>query len=118
MLDDYLNGKGELEFLWSHGVISDEVWASTLHNCSFLHDLCSSNASEHTFEGGRMDCFNLYAPVCLQSPNGTYYSSSHVRYVPSARHMPCPWNSSRSSSCQMKNVHVVSCSTQILKCCN
>jgi serine carboxypeptidase-like clade II len=101
LLDLYLYEKGKLEFMWSHGVISDEVWASTLHNCSFLHDLCSSNASEHTFEGGRMDCFNLYAPVCLQSPNGTYYSSSHVR--------SCPWNSSS---------HIVSCSTQILKCCN
>lgn len=87
LLDLYLYEKGKLEFMWSHGVISDEVWASTLHNCSFLHDLCSSNASEHTFEGGRMDCFNLYAPVCLQSPNGTYYSSSHLPgYDPCSDH--------------------------------
>lgn len=84
MLDLYLYEKGKLEFMWSHGVVSDEVWANILYNCSFPvpHDLCS-NATEHTFEGGKMDCYNLYAPVCLQSPNGTYYTpaATYVLYL-------------------------------------
>ena len=94
-----MNDKGALEFLWTHGVISDEVWANILCNCSFPvpHDLCS-NATEHTFEAGKIDCYNLYAPVCLQSPNGTYYSSSFVRTVSNT--MPCRSN---SSSCEMKH---------------
>ncbi|KAF0913270.1 hypothetical protein E2562_021922 [Oryza meyeriana var. granulata] len=35
LLDDYKNDEGFLEFLWSHGVISDEVWAKILANCTF-----------------------------------------------------------------------------------
>eukprot|EP00267_Zea_mays_P034912 XP_008670248.1 serine carboxypeptidase II-3 [Zea mays] len=78
LLDDYLNGKGELEFLWSHGVISDEVWARILANCTFTpSDDWPCFVAAHSFQRGNIDKYDIYAPVCLQSDNGTYYSSSH-----------------------------------------
>ncbi|XP_062193852.1 serine carboxypeptidase 1-like [Phragmites australis] len=79
LLDDYLNGKGNLEFLWSHGVISDEVWAKILANCSFsASDDWPCFVAAHSFQKGNIDRYNIYAPVCLQSRNGTYYSSSYL----------------------------------------
>jgi serine carboxypeptidase-like clade II len=80
LLDDYLNGKGNLEFLWSHGVISDEAWARILANCTFTEsDDWPCFVAAHSFQKGNIDRYNIYAPVCLQARNGTYYSSSHVR---------------------------------------
>ncbi|KAL6844878.1 hypothetical protein ACP4OV_025537 [Aristida adscensionis] len=79
LLDDYLNGKGNLEFLWSHGVISDEVWAKILANCSFTPaDDWPCFVAAHSFQRGNIDRYNIYAPVCLQSRNGTSYSSSYL----------------------------------------
>lgn len=80
MLDDYLNGKGYLEFLWSHGVISDEAWRRILGNCTFTQaDDWQCFVVAHSFQKGNIDLYDIYAPVCLQAANGTYYSSSHVR---------------------------------------
>ncbi|RCV12022.1 hypothetical protein SEVIR_2G244000v4 [Setaria viridis] len=78
LLDDYLNGKGNLEFLWSHGVISDEVWRRILGNCTFTaSDDWQCFVAAHSFQKGNIDRYNIYAPVCLQARNGTYYPSSH-----------------------------------------
>ncbi|CAN6196224.1 unnamed protein product [Urochloa humidicola] len=78
LLDDYLNGKGELEFLWSHGVISDEAWARILGSCTFTpSDDWQCFVAAHAFQKGNINTYNIYAPICLQARNGTYYSSSH-----------------------------------------
>jgi serine carboxypeptidase-like clade 2 len=71
--------KAYLEFLWSHGVVSDEVWADILAEGSFIlpKDL-GCLLSDRTLTGAKIDCFNIYAPICLQSRNGTHYSSSYV----------------------------------------
>nr|CAB3457279.1 unnamed protein product [Digitaria exilis] len=81
LLDDYLNGKGNLEFLWSHGVISDEAWANILENCTFTEsDDWQCFVAAHKFQKGNIDRYNIYAPVCLQSSSGThYFSSSHEK---------------------------------------
>jgi serine carboxypeptidase-like clade 2 len=50
---------------------------------------------DHKFRGAEIDCFNIYAPVCLQSRNGTNYSSSYVRKRNTT--MPLPSISSSSS---------------------
>ncbi|OEL21227.1 Serine carboxypeptidase-like 40 [Dichanthelium oligosanthes] len=76
LLDEYLYYQGYLEFLRGHGIISDEVWADIIANGTF-HDQLKCTLPEHTFEGAKIDCFNLYAPVCLRSRNGTYSSSSY-----------------------------------------
>jgi len=88
-LDDYKNDKGNLEFLWSHGVISDEGWANILANCTFSpSDDWQCFVAAHKPRQGQFDDYNIYAPVCLQEPlTGIYYSSSYL-----AGYDPCAPN--------------------------
>ncbi|KAM0881645.1 hypothetical protein ACQ4PT_032807 [Festuca glaucescens] len=88
-LDDYKNEKGELEFLWSHGVISDEGWAGILANCTFSpSDDWPCTVAALKPRKGNFDHYNIYAPLCLQEPlTGTFYSSSYLAgYDPCADH--------------------------------
>jgi serine carboxypeptidase-like clade 2 len=88
-LDDYKNEKGELEFLWSHGVISDEGWAGILANCTFSpSDDWPCTVAALKPQKGHFDHYNIYAPLCLQEPlTGIFYSSSYLAgYDPCADH--------------------------------
>ncbi|CAL5081823.1 unnamed protein product [Urochloa decumbens] len=94
LLDDYLNGKGYLEFLWSHGVISDEAWARIQGTCTFTpSDDWQCFVAAHAFQKGNIDTYNIYAPLCLQARNGTYYASSHSMpgYDPCSYHYIEPY---------------------------
>ncbi|TVU09861.1 hypothetical protein EJB05_43358, partial [Eragrostis curvula] len=86
-LDEDLNDKGFNEFMWSHGVISDEVWANILASCSFnASDGSQCDAAKRSFDDGTIDRYNIYAPICLKSSNGTHYSSSKLPgYDPCSR---------------------------------
>lgn len=66
--------------MWTHGIISDEAWANILANCTFSpkDDHHCFNAA-HSFTWGTYDRYDIYAPVCLQADNGTFFASSHVR---------------------------------------
>ncbi|TVU09857.1 hypothetical protein EJB05_43354, partial [Eragrostis curvula] len=78
-LDRNLNEKGSLEFLWNHGVISDEVWANIIGQCRFDPSdglLCSR--AKASFRTGNIDPYNIYAPICITSPDGTSHSSSYL----------------------------------------
>ncbi|CAN6210960.1 unnamed protein product [Urochloa humidicola] len=89
LLDNDLFKKGYMEYLWSHGVISDEVWDDILSDGSFeIPDDYKYSVGDHTIGGTTMDSFDIYAPVCLQSRNnGTYYSSSFLPgYDPCSEH--------------------------------
>ncbi|RLN35553.1 serine carboxypeptidase II-3-like [Panicum miliaceum] len=88
LLDNDLFNKGHLEFPWSHGVISDEVWADILSDGSFdVPGDMKCSLDDHKFRGAEIDCFNIYAPVCLRSRNGTNYSSSNLPgYDPCSEH--------------------------------
>ncbi|KAM0910585.1 hypothetical protein ACQ4PT_014033 [Festuca glaucescens] len=88
-LDDYKNEKGNLEFLWSHGVISDEGWAGILANCTFSpSDDWQCFVASRRPQRGDLDPYNIYAPLCLHAPHtGIYYSSSYLAgYDPCAPH--------------------------------
>ncbi|KAJ1289997.1 hypothetical protein BS78_02G208200 [Paspalum vaginatum] len=79
LLDRYKNNKGAFEFLWSHGVISDEVWANITKHCSFGPSdglLCAE--AMQSVQTGEIDPSNIYAPICIKGPNGTSYSSSYL----------------------------------------
>jgi len=78
-LDDYKNEKGSLEFLWNHGVMSDEVWAAITEHCSFgpSEDLLCHKAKA-SFQTGNIDGYNIYAPICIKEPNGTTHSIGYV----------------------------------------
>ncbi|KAK1631485.1 hypothetical protein QYE76_005800 [Lolium multiflorum] len=88
-LDDYKNEKGNLEFLWSHGVISDQGWAGILDNCTFSpSDDWQCFVASRRPQRGDLDPYNIYAPLCLHAPHtGIYYSSSYLAgYDPCAPH--------------------------------
>jgi len=79
-LDDNKNTKGQIDYLWSHGVISDEVWANITKNCKFSPadgNTCSDAMA--SYDSGYISGYNIYAPVCIDEPNGNYYPSSNVR---------------------------------------
>ena len=79
-LDDYKNQKGRFEYLWNHGVLSDEAWANITNHCSFNSsdiELCSEFYGWYDF--GPIDPYGIYAPICIDEPDGSYHSSSYVR---------------------------------------
>ncbi|EEE69861.1 hypothetical protein OsJ_29661 [Oryza sativa Japonica Group] len=79
LLDEYKNGEGNLEFLWSHGVISDEVWGKILANCTFTSsDDWPCFVAAHSFQRVNIDRYNIYAPVCLHEQDGTFRSSGYL----------------------------------------
>ncbi|KAM0895118.1 hypothetical protein ACQ4PT_024044 [Festuca glaucescens] len=88
-LDEYKNEKGNLEFLWTHGVISDEAWAGILTNCTFSpSDDWQCFVAANNPRLGDFDHYNIYAPLCLQDPlTGTFSSTSYLAgYDPCAPH--------------------------------
>ncbi|KAL6844875.1 hypothetical protein ACP4OV_025534 [Aristida adscensionis] len=81
-LDIYKNQKGHLEFLWNHGVISDEEWANIKEQCSFAPSNGPPNGidvcGDGFFDKGNIADYNIYAPVCIDAKNGTFYSNAYL----------------------------------------
>ena len=78
-LDDVNDNRGQYEYLWNHGVISDEVWADIAGHCSFNDSADGERCygAIIKIQDGGIDSFNIYAPVCIRDDrNGSYYSSS------------------------------------------
>ncbi|XP_047088083.1 serine carboxypeptidase 1-like [Lolium rigidum] len=79
-LDDVKKNRGQYEYMWNHGVMSDEVWADIVSHCSFDDsadgDRCYAAITK--FRSGGIDEYNIYAPICITDRNGTYYSSSQL----------------------------------------
>lgn len=79
-LDDNKNTKGQIDYLWSHGVISDEVWSNITRSCKFSpSDSNACSDAMASYDSGYISGYNIYAPVCINEPNGNYYPSSYVR---------------------------------------
>lgn len=60
-------------------MISDEVWVNITENCKFSladGDACSDAMA--AYDSGYISGYNIYAPVCIDQPNGNYYPSSNV----------------------------------------
>ncbi|RCV12021.1 hypothetical protein SEVIR_2G243900v4 [Setaria viridis] len=78
-LDDNKNTKGQIDYLWSHGVISDEVWSNITRSCKFSpSDSNACSDAMASYDSGYISGYNIYAPVCINEPNGNYYPSSYV----------------------------------------
>ncbi|KAM3258012.1 hypothetical protein ACQJBY_050002 [Aegilops geniculata] len=79
-LDDNMNTKGVMDFLWSHAVISDEVYANITKSCNFnLSDGNACSDAMAAYDTANTLLFDIYGPVCIDAPDGKYYPS---RYVP------------------------------------
>uniref|UniRef100_A0ACD5YH77 Uncharacterized protein n=1 Tax=Avena sativa TaxID=4498 RepID=A0ACD5YH77_AVESA len=83
-LDANRNILGTVDFFWTHAVMSDEVYANVTKNCNFdsvdgsALSGAACNGALYAFELGDIDSYNIYAPVCLTAPNGTYYPSGYL----------------------------------------
>ncbi|KAF7059242.1 hypothetical protein CFC21_066176 [Triticum aestivum] len=82
-LDANRNIKGVVDYFWTHVVMSDEVYANITKNCdfdnlngTFTDSVCSGAAV--AFDPGYIDVYNIYAPVCIDAPNGTRYPSGYL----------------------------------------
>jgi serine carboxypeptidase-like clade 2 len=86
-LHDDMNAKVRVDYLWSHEVISDESRANTTKNCKFDGsdgDTCNAAALHYPAD---TDPYGIYRPVCIESPNGTFYPSSYIPgYDPCSNH--------------------------------
>jgi serine carboxypeptidase-like clade 2 len=62
-------------------VISDEVWGKISAHCSFGRvEGKACGEAKSSFRIGDIDRYNIYAPVCLESGNGSLHSSGYVRF--------------------------------------
>jgi serine carboxypeptidase-like clade 2 len=96
LLDIYHKDKGSFEFLWNHGVISDEMWANITEHCSFGPSdgiSCKEAKSLFNFRNfvGNIYLYNIYARICIQALNGTAYSSSYVNITQHGFFSQFPW---------------------------
>lgn len=79
-LDEFKNLKGQIDYLWSHGVISDEVLANITKNCRFSpSDGKACSDAMDAFDSGNTDPYDIYGPVCINAPDGKFFPSRIVR---------------------------------------
>jgi serine carboxypeptidase-like clade 2 len=81
LLDWNMNFKGQMDYFWTHGSISDEVFANITRHCKFDDSdnnnvLCGAAAD---VDIGLIDYYNIYAPICVDAANGAYYPTGYVR---------------------------------------
>jgi len=63
-------------------VISDEVWANITRTCKFSpSDGTACSDAMAAYDSGNISGYNIYAPVCIDEPNGNYYPSSYVSAI-------------------------------------
>jgi len=75
-----MNFKGTVDYYWSHGLMSDEVFDNITRHCNFDNSdgvLC--NGAVDAVDPGQIDDYNIYAPICVDAANGAYYPSGYVR---------------------------------------
>ncbi|KAM3257945.1 hypothetical protein ACQJBY_049957 [Aegilops geniculata] len=75
-LDDKRNNQGTIDFFWTHGVMSDEVYANVTEHCDSAGEACSG--AWDAFDAGQIDAYNIYAPVCVDAPDGAYHPSGYL----------------------------------------
>ncbi|CAI9106573.1 OLC1v1005761C1 [Oldenlandia corymbosa var. corymbosa] len=117
-VDIETQNRGTNDFIWSHALISDEIYHGVISNCNFSSryyssDACAKFQNQADAVQGKIDPYNIYAPVCLSSsqpppsrpdqfdPCINYYISDYLN-TPAVQHafhvnitgsLPGPWAS-------------------------
>ncbi|KAL6655437.1 hypothetical protein ACP70R_006263 [Stipagrostis hirtigluma subsp. patula] len=86
LLDWTRKFEGQIDFYWSHGMMSDEAFANITRHCNFDGSdgaacegaLDAFRAISDAIDSGQIDEYNIYAPVCIAASNGTHYSSGYL----------------------------------------
>ncbi|GAB2234925.1 hypothetical protein Droror1_Dr00004196 [Drosera rotundifolia] len=119
LLDIQMDNVGEFDYLWTHGLISDETHAQIIQSCNFtkISADCNDLQTQAILEAGNpndelevnINLYNIYAPVCLNpapkhgtagsvddfDPCSTNYIGSYLnlKHVQEALHAkPTNWN--------------------------
>ncbi|CAA2978318.1 Serine carboxypeptidase II-3 [Olea europaea subsp. europaea] len=71
--------KGQIEFFWSHALISDETYQGLTGHCKAGSSNCGSLDAA---EIGSIDFYNIYAPLCPSSFRLSNTTRKHVGYDP------------------------------------
>ena len=78
IVDTETQSKGLYDFLWSHSLISDEIYHGLVSNCT-----CNKYAEQAVKAMGNINRYNIYAPVCSSTSNAPwvqFYSSYMICY--------------------------------------
>ena len=72
VIDDFHDRVGIFEFMWSHGLISDNTFRMLNVFCDFsslVHPLalCEKELEYANVEMGGIDPYNIYTPPCLKN---------------------------------------------------
>ncbi|XP_054799830.1 serine carboxypeptidase 1-like [Prosopis cineraria] len=82
-IDDETSSEGIFDYLWTHALISDETHSSIDKYCDFatdnVSDVCVSATRKALQEKGKIDWYNIYAPLCRDTslrngPPGSVYN--------------------------------------------
>eukprot|EP00253_Pinus_taeda_P031234 PITA_31234 len=63
--------KGNMDYAWSHGIISEETYKVILSNCDFFanntwdNKICDAAVKETLAQSDQIDKYSLYKPKCL-----------------------------------------------------
>ncbi|KAJ0493903.1 putative carboxypeptidase D [Helianthus annuus] len=73
IMNEDTDNKGFNDYLWSHALISDEIYTKLSQNCSsnaVNSDYCNSLEEELGEDIGDIDFYNIYGPTCTPLPAG------------------------------------------------
>ncbi|KAI3815189.1 hypothetical protein L1987_14849 [Smallanthus sonchifolius] len=72
IMNEDTDDKGFNDYLWSHALISDEIYTKLTQNCSNANtsDYCNNLEEELGEEIGDIDFYNIYGPTCTPLTNG------------------------------------------------
>ncbi|XP_060168278.1 serine carboxypeptidase-like 26 isoform X1 [Lycium barbarum] len=122
IMNEETDGKGQLDYLWSHALISDETHLGIQQHCESKSKseteikTCEEFQITAQTELGNIDAYNIYAPVCSMAsssrvglkkngydPCVEYYVSDYLNlpHVQKALHanltnLPNPWEACRN----------------------
>ncbi|CDP18508.1 unnamed protein product [Coffea canephora] len=67
IVDTETQSKGLYDFLWSHSLISDEIYHGLVSNCT-----CNKYAEQAVKAIGNINRYSIYAPVCSSTSNAPW----------------------------------------------
>lgn len=82
IMNDVTDEKGQLDYLWSHALISDETHLGIQQHCKTQTDetkICEQFQSTAQTEFGNIDPYNIYGPICPLDDDDSSSSSSSSR---------------------------------------
>lgn len=71
-LDVEINEETTYEYMWSHALISNKVYAEIKKKCNFSASDSNCAIATSKAETGSIDRYNIYAPICAGYRNKSY----------------------------------------------